>query len=95
MRSILLTVPDDMKMKLDAFRGEKGYSLNGYCRAAIARALAEEPKRPVGAVNIVYRKPGSTWKRRRIARRHLDREVLRLEDQGAEIQVWQTGQTNE
>jgi hypothetical protein len=95
MRSILLTVPDDMKAQLDALRGEKGYSLNGYCRVAIARALAEEPKRPRGAVNIVYRKPGSTWKRRRIARRHLEREVVRLENQGAEIQVWQTGQTNE
>jgi len=88
MRSILLTVPDDMKAHLDALRGEKGYSLNGYCRAAIARALAEEPTRSGGTVSVTYRKPGGTWKHRRIAKRHLEREVLRLENQGAEIQVW-------
>lgn len=87
MRSILVTVPDDMKAELDALRGERGYSLNGYCRAAIAKALANEPKRPSGAVTISYRKPGDRVKRRRIPRQQLEREILRLEDQGAEIHV--------
>jgi hypothetical protein len=39
---MLITVPDTLKAKLDAKRAE-GYSLNGYVRAVLARALADPP----------------------------------------------------
>jgi hypothetical protein len=94
MRSILLTVPDGMKSRLDALRGEKGYSLNGYCRAAIARALAQEPKPNTGVVTVRFRKPGDRWRHRRVMRCLLENEILRLENHGAEIQVSKTGKAN-
>ena len=87
MRSILVTVPDAMKDKLDSLRGEKGYSLAGFCRSAIAQALAQEPKPKTGVVTVRYRKPGDRWRHRRVMRRSLEKEILRLENQGAEIQV--------
>lgn len=42
MRGMLITVPDDVKAQLDRLRVEKGYSLNGFVRSAIIRALAAE-----------------------------------------------------
>lgn len=84
MRSILVTVPDDMKAQLDALRG-KGYSLNGYCRAAIAQVLAQEPKPKTGVVTVRYRKPGGRSQRRRVSAPKLEKAVLRLEDEVAEI----------
>lgn len=42
MKSILLSVPDQMKAQLDAKRAE-GYSLNGFIRMVLAKALTEPP----------------------------------------------------
>lgn len=42
MKSILLSVPDHMKAQLDAKRAE-GYSLSGFIRMVLAKALMESP----------------------------------------------------
>lgn len=42
MKSILLTIPDPLKAKLDALRAQ-GYTLNGYVRAVLERELANAP----------------------------------------------------
>ncbi len=39
MKSILVTIPDPLKAQLDAKRAE-GYSLNGYIRTVLERALS-------------------------------------------------------
>lgn len=85
MRSILVTVPDDMKQQLDSLRDQKGYSLVGFCRSAIARALTQEPKTKTGVVTVRYRKPGGRLQRRRVSAPKLEKSVLKLEDEGAEI----------
>jgi hypothetical protein len=86
MRSILLTVPDDMKAQLDAKRAE-GYSLNGFIRRALARALTESPPPRTGRVGLQYRKPGGTWQHRAVTPRQLEATILQLKDAGAEIVV--------
>ncbi len=83
MKSILLTVPDPLKAKLDALRAE-GYSLNGYINAVLARELAKQPTR-TGTVILTYRKPGGPWRRRTVPVGQVTRTILKLEDQGAEI----------
>jgi hypothetical protein len=40
MKTIVVPLPDDLKAKLDTKRAE-GYSLNGFVRATLARALAD------------------------------------------------------
>lgn len=47
MKSILITIPDETKAKLDAKRAQ-GYTLNGFVRAVLERELADKPtaKRP-------------------------------------------------
>ena len=40
MKTIVVPVPDALKAKLDAKRQE-GFTINGYVRAVLARALAE------------------------------------------------------
>jgi len=42
MKSILITIPDETKAKLDALRAQ-GYTLNGYVRAVLERELADKP----------------------------------------------------
>lgn len=87
MRSILVTVPDTVKAQLDYLRAKKGFSLVGFCRTAIAAALAAEYQRRTGAVSVRYRKQGGQWKHRRIPAPSLEQEVFRLEAQGAECHV--------
>jgi hypothetical protein len=38
-------------------------------------------------VEVTYRKPGERWKRKTVTERNLERVVLKLEDDGAEILV--------
>lgn len=40
MKMIVVPLPDELKAKLDTKRAE-GYSLNGYVRAVLTRALAD------------------------------------------------------
>lgn len=84
MKQILLDVPDSMKRQLDAKRAE-GYSIAGFCRAAIQAALAEHPRKRTGKIAIAYRRPGEKWNRRTIPAKRLEGTVLKLESQGAEI----------
>jgi hypothetical protein len=42
MKDILLTVPDELKVKLDLKRAE-GYTLKGYINAVLERELADKP----------------------------------------------------
>ncbi|MDP3089644.1 MAG: hypothetical protein Q8N04_03130 [Nitrospira sp.] len=44
MKSILITIPDSIKAKLDQLRTQ-GYTLNGYVRAVLERELADKPMR--------------------------------------------------
>jgi len=36
-------------------------------------------------IEVVYRRPGERWKRKTVAERNLERVVLKLEDECAEI----------
>lgn len=44
MKHILLRVPESMKLHLDVLRATGGYSINGFIRAAIDRALMDSPQ---------------------------------------------------
>jgi hypothetical protein len=40
---------------------------------------------PSGPVVLRYRKPGGSWRARRVPERQLTSTILKLEDEGAEI----------
>jgi hypothetical protein len=84
MKAIVISVPDDMKAKLDALRTQ-GYTLNGYIRGVLTQALADRPPAPHAPVTIRYRKPHGAWRQRTVPARRLEETILQLEDQGAEI----------
>ena len=42
MKTIVISLPDPLKAKLDALRTQ-GYTLNGYVRAVLERELADMP----------------------------------------------------
>lgn len=42
MKTIVISLPDPLKAKLDALRVQ-GYTLNGYVRAVLERELADTP----------------------------------------------------
>ncbi|MEQ1845374.1 MAG: hypothetical protein ABL983_07330 [Nitrospira sp.] len=42
MKTIVISLPDPLKAKLDALRAQ-GYTLNGYVRAVLERELADTP----------------------------------------------------
>ncbi len=42
MKTIVISLPDPLKAKLDALRAQ-GYTLNGYVRAVLERELAATP----------------------------------------------------
>ena len=51
MKSILITVPDPLKAKLDAKRAE-GYSLNGFVRGVLERELSPSVDRDLDVKHL-------------------------------------------
>ena len=83
MKTIVVPLPDTLKDKLDIMRA-RGYTINGFVRAVLTRALADTVAAKGQAV-VRYRKPGGRWQRRTVPARLLEATVLKLEDQGAEL----------
>jgi len=82
MKTIAVPLSDELKRKLDVMR-TRGYTMNGFVRQALETALADV--HPNGHVTIRYRKPGGHWATRAVPAALVEKTILRLEDQGAEI----------